>query len=301
MTWYAVDTLDDALEESDALLRPVSLAVWLRLAVVSLFAGGVAGTRNPSLSLNLATASGIRGALEYAPRLVLLGLAALVLFVVLAFVGSVMEFVLVDALRSRTVRLRAPFRAFLGRGLRLLAFQVALGLVVLLPLALLAAVLLAAFASTSLVLVAAAVLIVPVVLLVAVAAVAVNAATVAFVVPLMADRDCGVLDGWRAFWPTLRGELPQFLVYAVVRVALGVLVGVLTGVVAGAFAVPAAFASGLLSRGGGLAVIAFGTAVVLTFLGALAVLVAVRVPVVTYLRYHSLLVLDRSDADFALR
>lgn len=301
MDWYAVNTLDDALDEARTLLLPFSVPVWLRLAVISLFAGGAVGVRNPSLSVNAVPSIGVRGALDYAPRLALLVIGALALSVVFGLVGSVLEFVLVRSLRTRLVRLRAPFAASVGRGLRLFTFRVTLLVVVLLPVALLAVLLLAAFATDSLLLVMGGLLLVPVVLLFAVGAAVANAATSAFVVPLMEDRNCGVLDGWRAFWPVLRQELAQFGVYAVVRFALGILVAVATSVVAGAFAIPVALAMGGLALGGDVSVLAFGAVAILAVLGALTLLVAVRVPVVTYLRYHSLLVLDASGAEFSLR
>jgi len=301
MSWYAVDALDDALDETRTLLIPVTVGVWLRLAVVSLFAGGAFGVRNPSLLANLPPTWGVRGAVSYAPRLFLLAVVAVAVFVVVELLGSILEFVLVEALRSRSVRLSSSFGRSVGLGFRLFGFRVALGVVVFVPVALVAALLLTAVAGDSVLLAVAGVLLVPVVVLLALLVVLASAATTSFVVPLMQDRRVGVLDGWRAFWPVLEEELAQFGAYAVVRFALAVLAGVATSIVAGVFAVPFAFATSALALGGQVAVVGFAFAAVLAFVGALAVLVVVRVPVVTYLRYHSLLVLDASDADFSLR
>lgn len=301
VSWYAVDALDDAFDETRGLLVPVSVAVWLRLAVVSLFAGGAFGVRNPSLLANVPPTAGVRAALSDAPRLALLAAVAVAVFLVAELLGSILEFVLVEALRSRTVRLSSSFRRSVGLGVRLFGFRVLLALVVLVPVSLVAALLVTALAGDSVVLAVAGVLLVPLVALLALLVVLVSAGTTSFVVPLMQDRELGVLQGWRAFWPAFRGDLAQFGAYAVVRFALAVLAGVATSVVAGVFAVPVAFATGALALGGQVAVVGLAAAAVLGFLGALCVLVVVRVPTVTYLRYHSLLVLAASDADFSLR
>ncbi|GAA0656036.1 DUF7544 domain-containing protein [Salarchaeum japonicum] len=300
MDWYALSTLDNALDETRSLLTPVQVGVWLRLAVVAVFAGGATGTRNVSVFVEAVPTWGVRDALETAPRLAVLVAIALALFVVLGFVGSVMEFVLVSALRTRTVGLRGQFAAALAPGLRLFGFRAALGALALVPVSAVVALIVVALGTESVALAVVAVVLVPVAGVLALAAFVASAATTSFVVPLMQDGDLGVLDGWRAFWPTLRGELRQFVAYAAVRFGLSVLAGVLTSIVAGAFAVPVALAfAGLALTGVATAVlVAVGA---LALLLALALLVAVQVPVTTYLRYHSLLVLDASDAEFRLR
>jgi len=47
-----------------------------------------------------------------------------------------------------------------------------------------------------------------------------------FVVPTMVVTDSGVLDGWRRFWPVLREQLSQFGVYLVVHFLLLLAVGI---------------------------------------------------------------------------
>ncbi|WP_231736879.1 hypothetical protein [Halobacterium sp. CBA1126] len=136
MSWYAVDALDEALAEAKSLLVPVDVGVWVRLAVITLFAG-LSPPQTPSVSVDVPP----QAVVEYGenllrPQLLAAALSLLAIGVVLAVgfavVGSVMEFVLVDALRSRDVRILGPFKRRLGPGLRLFAFRVAVGLVVLL-------------------------------------------------------------------------------------------------------------------------------------------------------------------------
>lgn len=300
MDWYALSTLDDALDETRSLLTPVQLGVWLRLAFVAVFAGGATGTRNASVSVEAVPTWGVRSAVEAAPRLVVLAAVVLALFAVLGVVGSVMEFVLVSALRTRTVGLRRQFAAGIAPGVRLFGFQFALLLVVLVPVAAVVALLIAALGTESVAFAVVAVILVPIAVVLALAAVVASAATTAFVVPLMQDRGIGVIEGWRAFLPTLRGELRQFVAYAAVRFALTVLAGILTSIVTGAFAVPVALAfSGLALTG--VATVVLAAVGVLALAIAFILLVAVQVPVTTYLRYHSLLVLDASGAEFRLR
>ena len=47
-----------------------------------------------------------------------------------------------------------------------------------------------------------------------------------FVVPTMVVTDSGVLDGWRRFWPVFRGQLSQFGVYLVVHFLLLLAIGI---------------------------------------------------------------------------
>ncbi|WP_455428541.1 DUF7544 domain-containing protein, partial [Halarchaeum acidiphilum] len=103
----------------------------------------------------------------------------------------------------------------------------------------------------------------------------------------------------RTLWPALVAAPGEFGVYLLVRACLGVAYVVAGSVVAGAFALPFALAYGATVLGGRVATFAGFIAVALAALGTVCYLVFLRGPATAYLRYHSLLVLDRLDAPYA--
>lgn len=308
---YAIDDVEDAWAITKDFLLPFDLRRWLRLAVIVFFVGGGAGSGGTGWSTNAPMRGGqmpgtFPGGLPLdEPRVLALvvgiGLLILLLIVVLGIVGSVMQFVLVEAVRSGEVRLREPFGRFLGKGLHLFVFQLllVLGLVVL-PMALLVA---------GLALGAGPVLLlpfVPLLLLVILVAGVTVGLTTDFVVPTMVKRDVGVLAGWRRFWSTLREEWEQYVAYLLVRLVLGIVAGVVVGIVTLVLLLPVLFVAGLLVFGFVTAspspLLLVPLLLLLIPLGLLALVVSllVRVPVVTYFRYYSLLVLGDSDPELDL-
>jgi hypothetical protein len=207
-----------------------------------------------------------------------------------------MEFVLVDVLRSRQVRLLDPTRDRLGAGLRLFGFRLVVGLVVLVAGAGVAIPgVLAALAGTPVPLLAL-VLTVPLFLVAVAVAAVVLEFTTAFVVPLMVEHGGGVLDGWRRLYPTVRAQWQEFGVYVLVKVVLLVGAGIALGLAGAIFAVPV----GVFALAGGFSLLGLLVSGVAALVG-LVVVAAVSVPVVTSLRYHSLSTLAESDAAFTLR
>lgn len=300
MSWYAVESLDEALAETQSLLVPVDVGVWVRLAVITLLAG-LTPPQTPTVSVDVPPQTVVEyGEVFTRPRFVAAALSllavAVVLVLVFAVVGSVMEFVLVDAIRSRDVRILAPFRQRLGSGLRLFGFRILVSVVVLLAVAaVIAPVVLVAATETPLPLLALVVTI-PLLLVVAPIAALVSEFTTAFVVPLMAEHGDGVLDGWRRLWPTLRAEWREFAVYVLVKIVLLLGAGVVFSLAGAIVAVPV----GLAVFGAALTPVAL-VAVAVAALVGFVVLAAVSVPIVTALRYHSLSTLAASEAAFTLR
>lgn len=154
MAWYAASAIDDALETTRAFLFPFGGWRWLKLAVVVFFLGGVgsgggsfnlpSGTGNvdvpsgggqgtgtgggaatPGSSDIAAPEGGILGGLSDVELAGILAVIGIVLLLVLAFAvcGAVMEFVLLDALRTDEIHLRRYFRTRFGKGVRLLVFR----------------------------------------------------------------------------------------------------------------------------------------------------------------------------------
>ncbi|MFB6124062.1 MAG: hypothetical protein ABEJ78_11475 [Haloferacaceae archaeon] len=315
MSWIAFAALSDARQATEDLLFPVDRGTWLRLAVLALFVGSGGGAPTGGGNTSGVTSSDVpAGELPQAPPVeslvpVVVGLVLLVVAVVVAwtFVGSVMEFVLVSGLRDRDIRIRRPFRAHLGRGLRLFGFRLALGLV---GLTLVAVPLLAIFGLGVGVTPAAFLLVLPAIAifgLVALVFGVVNRLTTDFVVPAMLVEDRGVLDGWRRVWPLVRAQWKEVGLYAVLRFALaigaGFAVGIATLLVALVVAIPfvlvgGAVYLGLSTVGGpGLAGwVVLGLLAALFLLSAFVASLVLQVPVLTYLRYYALSALGRVDS-----
>jgi MFS family permease len=319
MSWYAVRALDEALSETHSLLLPFDFGVWVRLAFIALFAG-LSTPQTPTVNWNVPTMdvgfgefAGVDpgsidpGALS--PRvttaLLLFAAAVVVAGVLFALAGAVMEFVLVRALRSRSVRIVRPFRNRFGSGLRLFAFRILVAIFGLVAFALVAVPVAFAALTGNPVWLLALVVTVPLLVVVGVLVAAVLEFTTAFVVPLMDEHRDGVFTGWRRLWPTLRTEWQQFGVYVLVKIVLLVGVGFVVGLALAVVFVPLAFLVGAAGFLGSMTVSNATAPAVLALIAATIVgiiaLAAVSVPVVTYLRYHSLCTLAASGAEFELR
>nr|WP_238324018.1 hypothetical protein [Halobacterium hubeiense] len=210
MSWDAAESLDEALGETKSLLVPFDAGVWARLAVVAMFAG-LTPPQTPMVSVEVPPQTVVEyGDAVTRPAFLAAAVSVLAIAVVvalaLAVVGSVMEFVLVDALRSRNVRVLAPFRRHLGAGLRLFGFRLLVLAAVALAVAGVVAPAALAATTGAVLWLLALVVTVPLLLVVGAGAALVSEFTTAFVVPLMAERGGSVLDGWRHLWPTLRAE-----------------------------------------------------------------------------------------------
>ena len=301
MSWYAVDALDEAFAETRDLLLPFDLGTWLRLAVITAFAG-LSAPQTPSFSPEASPEVVVEVSqeftvAEFVAAFAVVGVAVLVIAAVVAAVGAVMEFVLVDVTRSREVRIAAPFRRWLGPGLRLLGFRIVVVFVGLLAAALVVAPIAAAVLLGQLVWLAVLVVTVPLGLVVGALAALASEFTTAFVVPLMADDGVGVVAGWQRLWPEVRADWREFGVYVLVKAVLLFGASLALGFAVAVVAVPFGLGSLFVGPVSPLGLLSLAVS---ALVGLLAV-GAVSVPTMTFLRYHSLSVLDRSTVEFSLR
>jgi hypothetical protein len=322
-TWYAVEALSGTKDATVDLLWPPEAGVWLRLALLALFVGGSGGlpTGGGNVGSSVPAGDGGGGVPSGAPPLpdvpipgesvvaLVVGVVALlvILAVVFAAVAGVLEFVLVESLRSREVSIRSRFGAYLGPGLRLFGFRVVVGVV---GLAVVAVPLVVVFALGVAVSPAFVLLVIPVFGVLLVAALAlwvVNRVTTDFVVPAMLAEDRGVLDGWRRVWPAVRDQWAQVGVYLLLRVGIGIGAGIAVGLatllVLLVVAIPFALLGGAVVLLGGWSTAALVVAAILaaTFgLVALVVSLLVQVVPMTFLRYYSLAVLGLLEAELDL-
>lgn len=304
MTYSAVDDVAEAYRATRALLLPFDLRRWLVLAVVVFFVSG-STSLDPHTNVGFLDVPGqpLPGP---EPALLDLGVPALVLLaglflvvgVVVAFVAAVMEFVFVRVAQRLDVAVRPYFRPNLSNGLSLLLLRLLIGLTVLASV--LFGVLLAGTGGVAFLLVVA--LLSPVIVLGVLLLYLVHRFTVDFVVPIMLVADVGIVDGWRRLLREFRSSPREYAVYTLVRMGLGLAAAIVAGVgfsmVAIVVGIPfvvlggGAYLVGTLA-GGGTALWAALWAVAVLYGIAVAVVgvTVVQVPISSYLRYYSLLVL----------
>lgn len=311
MSWFAIDAVEDALTATRRFLLPFEWATWIRLAIVAFFLGGV-GT--PPNTFNYTFSD---GEMPFVPpdvtfptdqlvaTIVVIAVVAFLIGLLFALIGAVMQFVLIDAVVAREVHVRQYFSERLTKGLRLFGFQLVVGLLVAGIVALFIAPIVLAGGGPALGLLLLAI---PAIILVALLVALIFRLTIDFVVPVMTVRDEGLVAAWRSTWPTLRSDLGQVAVYLVVRWVLGIAIGLAVGIIAGIVG----FALGvIILLPLGLIGFAIGGAGPLTiaillivgiplFLAFLLLLAVIQVPVQTYFRYYSLLVLSELNAEFDL-
>ncbi|AQL42463.1 hypothetical protein BV210_06935 [Halorientalis sp. IM1011] len=319
MALYAVDDVGDALDATRAFLFPVDRSRWLRLAVVAFFVAGGFGLNGPVNGGSSMSSSG--GEISELPEpipedvLVLLALVAVVVaafVLVLGVIGSIMEFVFVESLRSDAVHVRRYARRYLSAGLRLFAFRLVVFL-------------LAAGAVVGVVAVAgpagpvlswsdaqilsAVLLALPLILVLFPLVALIDGFTVDFVVPVVVLQDRSIIGGWRRFWSTLRTNLWQYATYVLVAFLLNIVIGLAAATVIGIAAVALAIPFLVVGVaaffvGGGTfttAVIAVLAVLLIVYVSlVLAAVALVQVPLQTFLRYYTLLVLGDTDDDLDL-
>jgi hypothetical protein len=143
MSWYVVDVIDRAVERTRSFLfEPFDITKWLKLAIIVFFIGGSGGFNGggnggsydtsagepdvswipDSLTDFLSNLSHHISSFSDTTMLMTLVLILLLIFliaIILGYIGSTMEFVLVESLVSNEVRIREYFKKFMGKGLSL--------------------------------------------------------------------------------------------------------------------------------------------------------------------------------------
>lgn len=323
MALYALDSIDDAFDATREFLFPADRGRWFRLMLIVFFTGGLGSGFNFQTSgfdVPGPSPSGPSDAPALDPdtlAAILLVIVALAVVLVLAFViiGSVVEFVFVESLRSGEVSIRGYFRRYWRSGLRLFAFRLVFGLltlvIVAIPFVVVFASLLGGDAPGVGAIFGAILLLTPLLFIVIAIAGLINGFTTMFVVPIMLVEERGVLSAWRRFWPTLRGQWKQYVAYVFVELGLSVVAGIavllinlLALLLVG---IPFALLAGLaLLALGGVAGLSTAGIVVLGLLGVvfglvmLVALLLIQVPVQTYFRFYALFVLGDTNDTFDL-
>ncbi|MUW14298.1 hypothetical protein GJ633_06200 [Halorubrum sp. CBA1125] len=314
MALHAVENIEKAFGVTREFLTPIDVRRWLKLAVVVFFVGS--GVSFPTAQFNTSAPSGdvpesglpFSVPVDVVTLVVGLAVAGLLVGALFVLIGAIMEFVLIESLRTGEVSIRGYWSRRWRQGLRLFGFRIAIGLPMFALfvgwLALLVVPILTGRDPT--IPVTAFLVGIPVVFLVGVLYALVSGLTTVFVVPLMIQADSGVLAAWRRLWESIKAAWKQYLAYVVIAflltLAAGIVASIVVGLIAIALLLPVLVVAGIthvtvsLSSTAGIVVLAglallFGLSMVVVW--ALA-----QVPIVTYLRYYALLVLGDIDESF---
>ncbi|MEY7848028.1 hypothetical protein AB7C87_02340 [Natrarchaeobius sp. A-rgal3] len=307
----AVDNLSDAIDATRNLLLPIRAWLWLKLAVVVFFLGGIGGGFQIGDPTPFTDDEMISMVEDTITEEILIGfaiIAALVLVIWLFFeaLGAIAEFVFIESLRSKDVSIIRYGLDNLVRALRLFGFRVLLTLgvwaVVLVPAVLLLYNagwdLAAAFdMGTILQLFLVGALFYFVFLLV-------MRFTSEFVAPIMLLESRGVLSSWKRFWGTLTANPAEYVVYLllvwILQIVIGIAVGFLTIFLVLIVAIPFVVLIVALLTLGDVGVWLAILAGIVAGLLLLLVVALVQMPVRTYFQYYALLLLGDTNDELDL-
>jgi len=303
---YAFSRLDGAFQRTKSLLWPIRWDVWLRLALIALFVGGGVSFPNTSgytFEEGDLPPGVVESLPDIAPLIVAFILIVLVIALIWWIIGTVMQFVFVDMLRTGDIHIRPFFGERLGKGVRLFLFQV--GLTLILILAMMALILMLVGIGGSGVGGAAFILVfIPFILVAALLFGIIFLLTNDFVVPIMIHEDCGVIEGWRRLFGTISNNVMQTLVYIVTRLVLGLIAAIVQAVLVilamVIIAIPFILV-GIVLLAAIQANIVLLLALLIPYLViAVPVALLIAVPFVTFFRYYGLLVLEGLAPEYRL-
>ncbi len=316
--YFALSEIDSAIRRTRDLLWPFRKGIWFRIALIALFIGwGGAGFPQPTWSSGSSTTSDDLPMVfmpEALPDMAGLIIAIVLLIIALALlfmlIGSIFQFVFVDCIRTGNVKIREYFSPRAGMGIRLFLFQIGIAVLFLvllaaliIPLIILAGGLAGSAGGISLVL--TLILFFPILIVLAIIVGIIQLITIDFVVPIMIQKDCGVIDGWKEFYSIISRQWMQGIIYLVVRflaaLGAGVVMILLTLLALGIVAIPFALIGLFLYLLVQMANLSFLLLLLIPYLIiAIPVVLLISVPFVTFFRTYSLAVLGRLDSGYAL-
>lgn len=313
---YAFREIDRAVAKTKSILIPFDAGIWLRLALIALFAGGAAGGMQFSTGTlspeDLGDGTYLSTLIPQNPDallslLLIAGGILLCAGLIYLLLSGIFQFIFVTALGADHIRIREYFRASTGPGIRYFAFLFLLSALFLGVCLLLAYLIFAPLAGTTLqnpafagsvlaFALAMFILLIPYLIILML--------TTDFVVPIMQTDRCGILAGWRKCLNLFRAKKTEAVLYTVMKLVLSICVSLILSVVlviAGTVAGIPLMAI-LIALGGPQNI----SPVILTMLfGAFFAVVTccgliASVPFVTFLRTYSLYVVGDFDPKYAL-
>jgi hypothetical protein len=305
--YFAFSGIDDATEKTKGFLWPFKWSVWWRIAVISLFTGGLGGLNfpyssnnytNPIDSSQLAT-----GFSELAGIILWLILAFILVAIVFTFLSSVFQFVFVRCLSENKFMLRKNFAENIGNGLRLFGFWIVMIIAAIIAALVFFVLILSAgglfHAPNILLIIPAIILFLLVLLIIGI----IGLFTTDFVVPVMLKDNCGIIEGWKKCWGILRNSPSQSIVYLVMRIIISIVLAIilLVFVIVVVLAIGLPFLALIHLSGLGLAFSPLHiTLLAIILIIAIPILLIISVPFNTFLRVYSLSVLGKMNPEYKM-
>lgn len=254
----AVDCVGPALETAkNIMFKPFQWAKWWRIGLLGLATGEAAGSGGCNFNLGDLSKLGestSRPGQEFlqstpwhglSPAQIAVVVTVLVMLLVLLvvvhlYIGSVLRFVLFDAVTRGRYRLREGWSRWQAHGVRYFGFQLLLifislvGYGVLIGLPVMAGVSMGVFknAQQHWGLIALGVLIfLPLVLLFALGMAVVIVLFKDFGVPMMALEELPGMEAWRRVWAMVRGAKGDYALYIILKIGLTMLAAIVVGIV----------------------------------------------------------------------
>jgi len=257
----AIDAVGPALQHTkEQLLHPFRGAEWVKLAFVGFLAGELSsgGCNGSSFRSPTRPTSGQHfsfphvNLLLYASLIALLIVLAVILWIVLLYVSSVMRFVLFDSIIAKRCEIRRYWSQRHGAGLRYFVWQLLFTLAMTVSMTVLVGIP-AAFALAAgwlkeprqhlLPLILGGMLLFFVVVVFILLSLMVHVLTKDFVVPEMALENISAIEGWRRLLPRLQSEKGSYAGYLGLKIVMAfgaaVIVGIATFIVILVLLIPA--------------------------------------------------------------
>jgi len=314
--YYAFSELDNAINRTKNLLWPVKKGIWLRLAIISLFAGAGTGLNPFQIFSNdfgdTTTGTGIDASATGAGDmifqsiglvLVLCGAILLITFL-LGVISSIFQFVFVDYLTGDKTSISKYFRMRIGKGVRVFLFLMGIGIAFFVAIALPLALFLIPGVGTGIAALPGLFSYLLLIFLLGIPFFLIYLFTFDFVIPIMIKDDCGVIAGWKTCLNIITNDWKQALFYAVSKfiltIATTIIIFIVVLIAAIAVAIPLIFI-GVLTAAAFAAFTPFNIILVLLGLLILTLIVVIlMVPFSTFYRHYSLQVLGRLDGNYNL-
>nr|WP_175507174.1 hypothetical protein [Halostagnicola kamekurae] len=328
-----MDDLSDAIDATREFLTPISLGLVLKLALIVFFvsslgfSGPVLPMGDPGMMVDDPTQIGTQGESQESiqelyeeetgeefpmDQMIAVALVFAAVFFVIGliymFIQAILEFVLIESLRSDEVHVRRYFLENVGRGFRLFLFRVVLNAI---PVAIAGGLLYYQFTGGDVLdqLTGATMWgALAVAIVFALVYSIILSFTTEFVAPIMLLEDRGVLSAWSRFWATFKENWAEYVVYLVlawiimlvITITAWFVIAVAGFVLAIPFAILAFVLFVLLADLGVIGGIVFTVFMIGALLTFLLLLSVVWTPITVYFRYYALLLLGDTNADLDL-
>lgn len=305
------DTLiTEAFDRTVVLLWPPDAGTWIRLAIIALFLGGAVinplnGTDPWSTPI-----TGPEDSFFTQDTISLILLAGgLLLAAGLGYVGisAILQFLFVDCLSTGIIRLTRTLPLRLMSGLRLAAFYLLLFVIILGTTGIIAVWMVTPVIMTGeydqIILLMAIIQSLIIILIILIPVWIIAIITADFVVPVMIHDRTGVIRGWKIVGTLFQGRWNKAGMYLLLKMILitlsGMILGVLVFLLSIPLGIPGTITSFAVIRG---APTISGLLLPILLEAGVMILISVLllIPVITFFRYYSLLILRDLDPEYDL-